>query len=69
MIKIIPLRLHKPWKSVPYVNAENINFVRSLTKYLIGAVKSNLEIALSAQARAHGKFVKIREVDLKIGVP
>gem|GEM_PF-6636445 len=54
---------------MPYVNAENINFVRSLTKYLIGAVKSNLEIALSAQARAHGKFVKIREVDLKIGVP
>lgn len=52
-----------------YVNAENINFIRSLTKHLIGAVKSNLEIALSAQARAHGKFVKISDVDLKIGVP
>lgn len=52
-----------------YVNAENINFIRSLRKQLIGAVKSNLEVALSAQDRAHGKFVKISDIDLKIGVP
>ena len=52
-----------------YVNAENINFIRSLSKHLIGAVKSNLEVALSAQDRAHGKFVKISDIDLKIGVP
>ena len=56
-------------RPVPYVNAENINFIRSLTKHLIGAVKSNLEVALSAQDRAHGKFVKISYIDLKIGVP
>ena len=52
-----------------YVNAENINFIRSLTKHLIGAVKSNLEVALSAQERAHGKFVRISHIDLKVGVP
>lgn len=52
-----------------YVNAENINFIRALTKHLIGAVKSNLEVALSAQDRAHGKFVKISDIDLKVGVP
>ena len=52
-----------------YVNAENINFIRALTKHLIGAVKSNLEVALSAQDRAQGKFVKISNIDLKVGVP
>jgi transposase len=36
---------------------------------LTGAVKSNLEVALSAQDRAHGKFVKISDIDLKVGVP
>lgn len=30
-----------------YTNADNLNFVLSPDKYLIGAVKSNLEVALS----------------------
>jgi len=52
-----------------YVNAENIECVRSIGKNLIGAVKSNLEIALSKQDRANGKFVKISQITLSIGVP
>lgn len=52
-----------------YVNSSNINFIRSLNKHLIGAVKTSLEVAVSAQNRANGKFVKIGELDLKVGVP
>ena len=52
-----------------YLNAENINFIRSLGKDLIGAIKTNLEVALSAQDRANGKFIKVGQLDLKVGVP
>ncbi|MFN8346649.1 MAG: transposase [Spirosomataceae bacterium] len=52
-----------------YVNSANINFIRSLDKHLIGAIKTSLEVAVSAQNRANGKFVKISELDLKVGVP
>lgn len=52
-----------------YVNAQNIECIRSLNKNLIGAVKSNLEIALSKDDRASGKFVKISQIKLTVGVP
>ena len=52
-----------------YMNAQNINCVRQLGKHIIGAVKTNLDVALSAQDRAKGKFVKVGQIDLKVGVP
>ncbi len=50
-----------------YTNAENINAVLDLKKHYLGAVKSNLEVALSTTDRAHGKFSKISELQLKVG--
>jgi hypothetical protein len=50
-----------------YVNAENINYILSIKKNLIGAVKSNLDVALSKEDRAKGKFVKISQVKLNPG--
>ena len=50
-----------------YTNAENINHVLAFKKHLIGAVKSNLEIALSKKDRAAGKFQKINQLKLSIG--
>ncbi len=39
-----------------FTNSENINCVLSMKKNLIGAVKSNLEVALSKSDRANGKY-------------
>lgn len=50
-----------------YVNAQNINYILSIKKNLIGAVKSNLELALSKQDRAKGKFIKISQLKLNPG--
>ena len=50
-----------------YVNAENINYILSIKKNLIGAVKSNLEVALSKEDRAKGNFIKISQVKLNPG--
>jgi len=50
-----------------YTNSENINQVLDLGKHYLGAVKSNLEVALSATDRAKGKFIKISEVNLPVG--
>lgn len=50
-----------------YVNAENINYITTIKKHLIGAVKSNLEVALSKKDRANGKFIKISQVTLNPG--
>lgn len=52
---------------VRYVNAENINYILSIKKNLIGAVKSNLEVALSKEDRAKGNFIKISQVKLNPG--
>jgi hypothetical protein len=54
-------------RPVPYVNAENITFIGSIKKNLIGAVKSNLEVALSKKDRANGKFVKISQLKMNPG--
>ncbi len=54
-------------RPVPYVNAENINYILSIRKNLIGSVKSNLEVALSKKDRANGKFIKISQVKLNPG--
>ena len=55
-----------------YTNAANINCVRSMKKNLLGAVKSNLEVALSKSDRANryaeaGRFVKISTLSLNPG--
>jgi len=50
-----------------YVNAENINYILSIKKNLIGAVKSNLEVALSKEDRAKGNFIKISQMKLNPG--
>ena len=50
-----------------FTNSENINYVRSIKKDLIGAVKSNLEVALSKSDRANGRFVKISTLSLNPG--
>ena len=52
-----------------YTNADNINAVLAIKKHWLGAVKTNLEIALSKQDRADGRFVSISTVNLAIGVP
>ena len=41
-----------------YTNSDNIKQVLGLKKHLIGAVKSNLEVALSLADKKTGKFVK-----------
>ena len=50
-----------------FTNSENINYVLSIKKNLLGAVKSNLEVALSKLDRANGKFVKISTLSLNPG--
>ena len=53
-----------------YTNADNINLVLDLQHHYLGAVKSNLEVALSKHDRANryagaGKFVKISSLKLQ----
>lgn len=50
-----------------YTNADNIKAVLAIGKHYLGAVKSNLEVALSTTDRADGKFIKISEIDLPVG--
>ena len=50
-----------------YTNADNINDVLGLNKHLIGAVKSNLEVALSKADKRAGKFQKISQLNLQLG--
>ena len=50
-----------------YTNAENINLVRAFAMHYVGAVKSNLQVALSTTDRANGCFVAITELDLQPG--
>lgn len=52
-----------------YTNAENINAVLAVEKHWLGAFKTNLEVALSKQDRANGRFVSISSVSLAVGVP
>ena len=42
--------------------------VRGLKKHLIGAVKSNLEVALSRQDKKAGKFIKLNQLQLELGL-
>ncbi len=42
----------------------NINYVLSIKKNLIGAVKSNLEVALSKSDRANGRFVELHPLKI-----
>jgi len=51
-----------------YTNADNINLVLAMNKHLIGAVKSNLEVALSKADKGAGKFVKISQLKLQLGI-
>jgi len=50
-----------------YSNADNIKHVLSLKKHLVGAVKSNLEVALSKADKRAGKFQKISQLKLQLG--
>jgi len=52
-----------------YTDAENINAVLAIKKHWLGAFKTNLEVALSEQDRANGRFVSISTVSLAVGVP
>ena len=51
-----------------YTNSENIKHVLELQKHLIGAVKSNLEVALSLSDKKAGKFVKLNQLELELGL-
>lgn len=51
-----------------YTNSENIKHVLGLKKHLIGAVKSNLEVALSLADKKAGKFVKLNQLSLELGL-
>jgi hypothetical protein len=51
-----------------YTNSENIKHVLGLKKPLIGAVKSNLEVALSLTDKKAGKFVKLNQLELELGL-
>ncbi len=51
-----------------YTNAENIKHILSANKHLIGAVKSNLEVAVSLPDKKAGKFVKVSELPLELGL-
>lgn len=51
-----------------YTNSENIKHVLGLKKHLIGAVKSNLEVALSLADKKAGKFVKLNQLELELGL-
>ena len=66
----VPLRyvLADSW----YTNSDNINLILSLKHHYLGAVKSNLEVALSKHDRANrnagpGQFVKISRLKLQPG--
>jgi hypothetical protein len=50
-----------------YTNADNLQAVLAIGKHYLGAVKANLEVALSTTERADGKFIKISELDLPVG--
>ncbi len=50
-----------------YSNAQNIEQVLALKKHLIGAVKTNLEVALSKADKLNGKFTKIAQLKLELG--
>lgn len=50
-----------------YTNSDNINLILALKHHYLGAVKSNLEVALSKHERANGKFVKISTLQLQPG--
>jgi hypothetical protein len=50
-----------------YTNADNIKQVLGFRKHLIGAVKSNLEVALSLPDKKAGKFVKLNQLQLELG--
>lgn len=50
-----------------YTNSDNINLILKLKRHYLGAVKSNLEVALSKHDRANGKFVKISSLNLQPG--
>jgi len=51
-----------------YTNSENIKHVLGLNKHLIGAVKSNLEVALSLADKKAGKFIKLNQLQLELGL-
>lgn len=51
-----------------YTNSENIKHVLGLKKHLIGAVKSNMEVAFSLQDKKAGKFVKLSQLELELGL-
>jgi hypothetical protein len=51
-----------------YTNAENIKHILSANKQLIGTAKSNLEVAVSLEDKKAGKFVKISELSLELGL-
>ncbi len=51
-----------------YTNSENIKHVLGLKKHLIGAVKSNLEVALSLADKKAGKFLKLNQLQLELGL-
>lgn len=51
-----------------YTNSENIKHVLGLKKHLIGALKSNLEVALSLSDKKAGKFVKLNQLKLELGL-
>ena len=50
-----------------YTNSENIKHVLKLKKHLIGAVKSNMEVALSLSDKKAGKFVRLSGLELELG--
>ncbi len=50
-----------------YTNADNINAVVAIGKHYLGAIKTNLEVALSTTDRANGKFIKISALDWPVG--
>jgi hypothetical protein len=50
-----------------YPHADNIKQVLGLKKHLIGAVKSNLEVALSLADKKAGKFIKLNQLELELG--
>jgi len=51
-----------------YTNSDNIKHVLRLKKHLIGAVKSNLEVALSLKDKKAGKFIKLNQLQLELGL-
>lgn len=62
------LRFHYVLCDSWYTNSENIKHVLKLKKQLIGAVKSNMEVAVSLQDKKAGKFVKLKELGLELGL-